>query len=301
MSVKQPVRGGQVRIFVPMRTTLWLLLALLLLNCTDEVDILPGNEPPVVNNVSTLRIENYVNRVFVDLLGREPLDAELATETAVLRRAGLVPAAREALVVKLQTSTDFIEGDTSYRRAHYQHLYNLTKIRCLEGIADATIRSEFLGAATDPDAIARLEALLALRADWQAGVLTPHEALARTIHNDVYDRINMNTTNFVEASFDNLLWRFPTQSEFRAGFDMVEFNAPETLFGGTGSSKTDYVQLLTNDPEMSEGLLIWVYQLTLARRPTTTETAALLDEFHQNRDLERLYRAVLITDEYAGF
>ena len=284
-----------------MRTTLWLLTLAVLAGCTDEVEVLPGNEPPVVNNVSTLRIENYVNRVFVDLLGREPLDAELAAETTALRDANLTRDAREALIVKLQTSTDFIEGDTSYRRAHYQHLYNLTKIRCLEGVSDVTVRGEFLGQAEDPEDIEHLENLLAIREDWQSGAITPHEVFARAIHNLVYDQINMNTTNFVEASFDNLLWRFPTQSEFRAGFDMVEFGAPETLFGGTGSSKTDYVDLLTNDPEMSEGLIIWVYQLTLARRPTTQETAALLDAFHQERDLQRIYRAILVTDEYAGF
>ena len=283
-----------------MRITCYLLL-LLCLGCREETEILPDNEPPVVDNVATLRIENYVNRLFVDLLGREPLDGELDAEVLALREGDLGTEAREALIVKLQTGTDFVEGDTSYARAYSQHLYNLCKIRCLEGVSNPVIRGEFIGLAKTPEDSVRLVRVLQIRAELESASITLHEAFARTIYNDVYDRINMNTSNFVEASFDNLLWRFPTNEEFQAGFNMVEYEMEESLFGATGSNRDNYVQLMTNDREMSEGLIIWAYQLSLARRPTTAETTALLDDFHQHRDLRLVQRTIMVTDEYAGF
>ena len=36
--------------------------------------IIPDNEPPQGQYVSTVQIENYIQRCFIDLLGREALD-----------------------------------------------------------------------------------------------------------------------------------------------------------------------------------------------------------------------------------
>ena len=121
------------------------------------------------------------------------------------------------------------------------------------------------------------------------------------IYNKVYDAINMNTTNFVNASFDNLLWRYPTQTEFQAGFNMVEFSIPESFFGQTGTNRQDYVDIFINSREMFEGLIIWVYQQTLQRRPTTQETFVLLEDFYTHRDIRKVQRVVMVTDEYANF
>ena len=284
-----------------MRAFCYLLLLLSCLACKEETLVLDGNAPPNANRVSAIQIDTYVNRVFIDLLGREPVDAELATEAATLRAADLSVEAREELIVRLQTGTDFIEGDTSYRYAYTQQLYNLVKTRCLEGIGDAVIRNTYLTAAATPEDYQRLVDVLDIRPQLRAGAITFDEVFARLIYNDVYDVINMNTFNFVNASFDNLLWRFPTQAEFQAGFRMVENETTETIFGGTGTNRADYVQLLTSNLEFYEGLLIWQFEYLLARRPTTQETAALLAPFFENKDLEAVQRKLMVTDEYAGF
>jgi len=39
----------------------------------------------------------------------------------------------------------------------------------------------------------------------------------------------------------------------------------------------------------------------LARRPTTEETAAILEDFIQHKDLRLIQRVVMVTDEYANF
>jgi len=266
----------------------------------EETVVIPNNEPPIVNNVPTIKIKNYVNRLFIDLLGREPLDSEIDAEVQALRDADLVESARESLIVKLQTSTDFIEGDTSYQRAYYQHLYNLGKIRCLEGASDATIFEGFSGIDNEEDSL-RLVAALNSRIDMQNQEIVVAEMFGRMIHCFTYDIINMNTTNFVNASFDNLLWRFPTNEEFTAGFNMVENETMQPFLGSTGTNRTEYVDIMINSREMYEGLIIWVYQQSLQRFPTTEETFVLLEDFYTHKDLRLVQRAVMVTDEYANF
>ena len=121
------------------------------------------------------------------------------------------------------------------------------------------------------------------------------------INNAVYDEINMNTFNFVNASFDNLFFRFPTQQEFFAGFNMVEYNQPEIVLGASGQNKEEYVQILVNSREFYEGLIVWSYQTLLAREPSTEEANALMATFFEDHDLQRVQRSIMITDEYAHF
>ena len=274
------------------------LLLFLFGSCSkEELVIVPDNDAPLVNHVPSIKIESYINRIFIDLLGREPVDEEMSRELNALKVAQLSTEARMALIVKLQTNTDFVIGDTSYQRAYFQNLYDLAKIRCLEGVSDAKI--EEVGGADDQEE--RTQAVLATRIDLQNGTIQMHEAFARMIDNAVYDVINMNSFNFVNASFDNLLLRFPTQAEFTAGFDMVDRQQTATLFGQTGQDKTSYIQILTQSREMFEGLLIWSYQKLLSRRPSSLETSLLLDDFFQHKDLQLIQREIMIGDEYANF
>ncbi|MFT4759025.1 MAG: hypothetical protein ACI9XO_000166 [Paraglaciecola sp.] len=278
-----------------------LMMGLLFSSCWKEKTVkITDNQPPIVNNVPAIKIENYVNRIFIDLLGREPLDPEMAAEVATLRQADLSTESREALILKLQVDTNFIEGDTSYQRAYYQHLYDLAKIRTLEGVSEAQI-VQFLSTADFLEDSIRLMNIYQSRTDMQQGNITIEKMFGRMIYNDIYDAINMNTTNFVNASFDNLFWRYPTQTEFQAGFNMVEFSISETFLGETGTNRQDYVDIFINSREMFEGLIIWVYQQALQRRPTTEETFVLLEDFYNNRDIREMQKVVMVTDEYANF
>lgn len=283
----------------------WVLLALftwlLVAGCTKETVVITGNNPPDSNFVPSIKIENYVNRVFIDLLGREPLNVEMNIEVARLKAAQLSDSARLDLILRLQFDTSFVEGDGSYLQAYGQHLYNLAKVRCLEGIGDNRIQFEFLEQELDTAQMLLLQAVLDARIDFIEERIHIGEVFARMIHNAVYDEINMNTTNFVEAAFDNLLWRQPTNSEFAASFDMVEFELPRTLFGETGSNKTDFVRLISESREMYEGLIIWAYEQLLARRPSTVETIELLPNFYQSRDFRHVQRVIMSRDEYANF
>jgi hypothetical protein len=285
--------------------------------CKKEEVLIPDNTPPHYDGVPLVKIQNFVNRLYIDLLAREPLDIEMEQDVKTLQDAKLAREARLAMVVKLQTDTTWIEGDTSYRRAYTQNLYNLAKVRCLEGAADDVIlqRAGNLRFGAVKDSIEgnwegytrkmglreKLLNVVRGRKDLELGHITYDQLYARVIDNGVYDEINMNTVNFVNASFDELLWRFPTQPELFESFNMIELNQPAVLFGKQGISKDDYVEILTNSREMMEGMIIWAYRQLVNRTPSSAETILLLPDYLEHRDIRLIQQHILVTDEYANF
>jgi len=279
--------------------------------------VITDNDPPNWTDVPTLKIENYLNRMYIDLLGRQPLDYERTAGVNKLRETNLAYETRREIVETLQTSDEMIPNDSSYRYVYHERLYTHAKMRVLEG-APNSLFSQLIGnlnfgilvdslngefAAMEAKKIRRdrLQSVLDSQLDHMNGSIGLNTMFARMIYNGVYDEIHMNTFNFVNATFDNLLWRFPTQAEFDAGFAMVELNNPAILFGSTGQNKGDYVEIFEESIEMFEGLIIWAYQALLARTPTSLETSELLYDFYLNRDFRLIQQHILISDEYANF
>ena len=292
-------------------------LLLLSVGCTKDPEIVPDNDAPYYSEVSDLLIENYINRVYIDQIGREPLNSEMNAERMTLKAAGLSFDAREAMILKLQTNTDFVAGDISYKHAYYNRLYEQCKARFMEaasnaeiqevigpiagGILNDSLNGNWEGVAERHLQLAKLQAVLNSEEDYFLGDIGIADMCAFMIHNAVYDEIHMNTFNFVNASFDNLFFRYPTQAEFYAGFNMIEYNQPAALFGQSGQNKLEYVQILVNSREFYEGLIVWSYQSLLAREPSTAETTRLMNELWNDHDLQKIQRAIMVTDEYAHF
>jgi len=287
-------------------------------SCKKDGEIIPDNDAPYYDGISTVVIENYINRLFIDLIGREPLDAEMASELAALKAAELSVSARGTLINKLQTDTTFIEGDSSYKHAYFIRFYELSKARMLEGASDDQINSEFINIISNnvysdsingdsfnmeigKQKIRRLEDVLAIPYDYRTGSIEIKDVYARLLFNEVYDEINMNTFNFLRASFNDLFFRFPTQSEFDKGYEMVEYESPEILFGVSGQNKGDYISIVVNSEEFYEGMIRWLYQTLLVREPTTSEVYNHMATFYADHDLQKVQRVILQTDEYANF
>ena len=123
----------------------------------------------------------------------------------------------------------------------------------------------------------------------------------RLIFNSIYDQINMNSFNFVNASFDDLFYRFPTQAEFDNAYDVIEFNQPAMIFGEVVQNKTEYLNVLTASPEYSEGMVIWAYNSLVARDPSPQEVFEASGDFSSTMNFQSIQRGILISDEYAGF
>lgn len=279
--------------------------------------IVPNNQAPWYDGVPTVLVENYVNRLFIDLLGREPIDAEMDEHVAFLRAGNLSLDARAALITRIQTDTLPVAGDSSYASVYYKRLYEQMKVRLLEGVSDANLNQEIgilrQGAVVDSlngDSTAmrekqalmrKFELVLQSQWDYRYGLQNLDTVCARMVDNPVYDFINMNSFNFINATFDNLYFRFPTQSEFERAYEMVDASEPASLFGQTGSNKDDYIRIVVAQREFWQGLVIWAYKTMLARDPASAEVYQAMQQLQQNRNFHLTLRNILVTDEYANF
>lgn len=282
-----------------------------------EEKVYTDNEANIPHKVSTIKVENYVNRCFIDLLGRTPLETELEAEVDTLKAKNLSKEARVDLVSRLQTDTTFRIGDSSYRIAYYQRMYDLVKARMCEGAADgeflryvgnasfslkqARLLGDSVGVFRAMDIINRNQKVVDCRLDYRKGEITINEMFARMMDNNVYDVINMNTFNFVNASFDDLLYRFPSKAEFDIAYDIIQNNELGVLFGGAASNKREYCILLTESNDFYEGLIKWAYISLLARDPSPQEVHNHYEKIRSTGDFQQLQLDIVITDEYANF
>jgi hypothetical protein len=294
-----------------------ILLLLLFLSCSEEVNVIPDNEPFGSFNISDIKIENYVNRLYIDIIGREPLNEELEAEVEILKESDLNRSVREDIIVKLMTDTIFRPDEFSYKAAYAQNLYNLAKDRCLESLSDGDFTSEIsnlsFGALKDSldgdwdgyyaklESIRKLQVLLDSRQALKDGLIEYHQMFGPMVNNVFYDIINMNTFNFVRATYDQFLWRLPTEQEFEKAFNMIEFNTSEELFGSLGADKNDYINIIVESNGMLEGMVTWAFQSYLNREPTPQELVPILQEYMTTKSINTVITQILVTDEYANF
>lgn len=295
------------------------LVAIIVIGATacKKGELVPDNNAPYYDGVPTVKVQNYVNRLFIDLIGREPLDVEMDAEVATLKSNHLSMESRDALIVKLQTDTNYIPGDSSYFVAYYQRLYNLFKFRLLEGASDADI--DFYMGLSENDAfvdslsgdslamqrakqeVAKYKKVKAIPFDFRNDSIDIRTVFSRLLYNGVYDQINMNSFNFVRASFNDLFGRYPTQSEFDNSFAMVDANESKIVMGQPGQNKGDFINILVHSYEFKEGMIRWAYKTFMAREATTAEVNDLIQDFNTTLNFPHMQKAILKTDEYANF
>lgn len=289
----------------------------LLSACDDKIDVVPDNNPSSEFNISDLKIENYINRLYIDLIAREPTDIELAENLDSLKAGDLSREHRLTIIRKLMTDTTPQINEGSYKEAYKRNLYNLAKIRCLESATDELFRQNrsiaLNGAKKDSllakwdkyyaklNAVRRYDNLLQVNDLLFEGTISFRELFAAIIDNPTYDRINMNTFNFVRATFDQLLWRLPSQQEYDVAFEMIENGIAGEIFGQKGTNKDDYISILINSWGMYEGMVIWAFQNYLQRPPESDELYSLLAEYTNGKTIDFVLEKILATDEYANF
>lgn len=295
-----------------------LLYVLLLAGCTKTVEkVVPGNTAPWYAGIPTVLVENYVNRLFIDLLGREPIDSEMVIYVNFLKDSSLSINSRQQLVQQLQFDTAPAAGDSAYQSIYFKRLYEQMKVRLIEGASDGYLRGEIsilrqsaLVDSLNGDSSAmfrkqaemlKYERILQSQWDYRYGSINLDSMCSFMVNNAVYDFINMNSFNFINATFDNLYFRYPSQSEFTRAYVMVEASNPASLFGLGGTNKQEYIQIIVAQREFWQGLVIWGYKTMLARDPNTAEVYQAMQALLTDRDFHSVLRNILITDEYANF
>lgn len=283
----------------------------------DQNVIFKENKPVDPTGVPTIVVENYVNRIFIDLLGRAPTDVELETYTTLLKDSNLKEETRVSIISKLQSDTIEQNNDGTYRDIYYYNFHNNIKAKCIEGASDgelakvignvsfdlkiARLQGDSVRVYRDSAIIKRTERLIKAQGEYKEGSIDIRDYFMFALNNPVYDQINMNSFNFVNASFDDLFSRFPTDYEFFQAYEIIEYNRAGYLFGGSATNKNEYCRLLTNSNEFTEGVIRWQYTLMLSREPTTAELVDLMSTFHTSKDVQWVQQQLIKTNEYANF
>ncbi|MBX7241400.1 MAG: hypothetical protein K1X92_06595 [Bacteroidia bacterium] len=301
---------------------IWVLAGFFLFSlssCRDEgkLIIIEDNNPPPYEGIPTILIENYVNRLYIDLIGREPTDAEMQSETDFLKSQGLQESARYNLISKLQSNTTYQEGDSSFFIAYYHRLYELWKGRFIEGASNEDIESEIgifeyallgdsltgntQGVEANRAIIRKFKAVIQSEFAYRKGEIKVEDVFERMLNNALYDKINMNTFNFIRASFQDIFGRYPTDSEYNDCYNTIEYSTAGTLFGVSCSNKDEYITILTHSREAKEGIIRWAYSTLLAREAKTAEVFKAMQDFNNTGNFQKVQADILVTDEYAGF
>ncbi|MDA1336536.1 MAG: hypothetical protein O2818_06570 [Bacteroidetes bacterium] len=284
--------------------------------CKPEEFTYEDNPVPPYDEISTILVQNYINRMYIDLIGREPTDAEMERDVSILEGDSLSPEIRIQVIQNLVLNTDTIDGLT-YRGQYHQKLYTDLKARFLEGASDAilyerygvlrssaindSINGNWVSYSINQAAAERLLDVLDCPEQLESGEIDVREACTRMIWNAIYDQINMNSFNFVNATFDDLYQRFPTQAEFDVSYNIVEYNQPNLIFGMSASDKESYIEALLWNPEWKEGMVRWQFRSMLARDPSDAEILEGLIQFDMNLWTSDIQTYILQSDEYAGF
>lgn len=299
-------------------TLLFCVFFLLIFACKKESKVkIDKNIAPDPGTVSTIKIQHYVTKLFIDLLGRTPTEFERNFEVEQLKADALSFESRERLIRKLQRDTNYVAGDSSYFIAYTNRLYEVCKARFIEGAEDdvfhqqignhkfaiyiARLEGDSVAVFRNLDEIARNQRVLDSKALLRSGLMTFNEMVAAMLNNAAYDIINMNSFNFINASFDDLYGRFPTIQEYNTIFPVIEQNNAAVLFGFPIQNKTEYCRALTENNEFYEGMLRWTYATLLGREPNPTESYHHFMAYRNHKDFRELQLLLLRTNEYAQF
>ena len=133
------------------------------------------------------------------------------------------------------------------------------------------------------------------------GNISVNELHRRMVYNSIYDDINMNTFNYINAVFDNLLFRYPTTYEFNQCQLMIDDNSTQILMGRSGNNKLDVSTIICDSDEFYEGLVNWSYITFLGRQASAQERDILMNDLVINNDYQKIQRIIMSSDEYAHF
>lgn len=286
-----------------MKPSYILLLCLLFFACSKKERIyIPDNEAPPDVSVSTLKLETYVTKCYIGLLGRKPTDMELAQGVQYLRDNNLSYSGRKLMLLNILAQDEFLvktylNDGTLLLNSWDMDLFSFYLDRNLDARLDTQF-SQFT-ALIDTN-IVGLEKLLAIPNDLLSGTIDIRTMHARMVNNFAYGEINMGGENFVRSVFDHFLLRNPTVAELAEGIKMFDgFEA--VVLNQTGDSQYDFVQIFFNSNAYNEGQVRWAFRRFLYRDADTEELAYYTNVFRLSGSHKVLFTELLTLNEYAGF
>jgi len=284
-----------------MRKALFLFAIVIIASCTKVEDVLvDGNIIPPDNTIENTTIENYINKLYISTIGREPTSSEFDANFETLREDNLDQESRE----------EVIDGILA-KEEYYNNLFKLESANILNGVDTAMINERyylykyFLMNATGFDSIyigyefERLSVLKQALLDLNAEIITNTELYKRMVNNNFYDDINMGTENFIVSCFQNFMGRYPTEAEVENSSVMVD-GGNSTLFFQAGNGKDDFIDIFFSSDEYFTGQTSILFKRYLFRNPSSEESVNYSLDYINSNDYKELQKRILSTNEFIG-
>lgn len=276
------------------------LLMMAACNKTEEV-VVKNNVPPDDHTIDSTTIEIYVNKAYINLLGREPVGNEKQDGITFLKQGDFTKTRRGEFVAQFF-------GLQEYKR----NLHNIARNELLRNLDSSEVAFQialFQQLLTQPQyapfydminiELNRLNEYQNIMNDLIAGTLDYRGMLKRCVNNYFYDQINMGTENFVVSTYQNFLYRYPTDAELLSGKTMVD-GGTAVVFLQEGKTKSDYITIFFNSADYYEGQVRYLFTKYLFREPTSAEIALYAALYQNSGSYQDLQKEIFSLDEYAG-
>ena len=278
-----------------------LFFVLIISSCTKIEDVIVGgNTHPTDPTIENTVIENYVNKLYISTIGREPTKIEFDDNFETLREANLSQQSREIVIDKVLDKAEY-----------FNNLFKIESANILNGVDTAMINERyylykyFLMNASGFDSIyigyefERLSVLKQALPDFNVGLITNTELYKCMVNNNFFDDINMGTENFVVAMFQHFLLRYPTGAEVENAKTMVD-DGNATVFFETGNGKDDFISIFFSSDEYYTGQTSILFNRYLFRNASSEESVNYSLDYINTDDYKNLQRRILSTNEFIG-
>jgi len=283
-----------------MRVSLYLFV-ILTISCTKvEEVIVDGNTHPIDPTIENMIIENYVNKLYISTIGREPTTIEFDSDYGILRESNMNQESREEVINGILTKDEY-----------NNNLFKLESEHLLLGLDTADINQNIhvlnvlistaqgLELLYFEDALEKMLKLQEVLPGLSNGTISTFEMHKRMVNNNFYDEINMGTENFVVSMFQSFMQRYPTLSELENGKLMVNDNNA-SIFFIPGNCKLDFINIFIESDEYYTGQTNILFNRYLFREPTSEESVNYSLDYINSQDYKLLQRRVLSTNEFIG-
>ena len=281
----------------------WLfILPFLFVSCSkNEEVVVPGNIAPPDTTIENVKYEDYINRSYILVCGREPDTVEMKSALDILKPAKL----------NLNSRNQFLNVVFS-KPEYLPHVYDNWRVELLNNLDTADITNYigiftfYLGDSTFQYAwpllqyeIGRLQLLQSAASQYKNKQISIRELQLRMLNNYFYDQINMGSSNFVLTSFQHFINRNPTNDELNNGISMVN-GLNGLLFLKAGASKDEYLNIFFASNDYYEGAVNRIYSDFLFHKPTSLEMTLATQKYKSSGDYEQAQKDVMSTNEFVG-
>ena len=284
-----------------MKGLLFIFSFLIITSCTKVEDVIVGgNTNPPDLTIENITIDNYINKLYISAIGREPTETEFDSHFEVLRNSNLSQESREIVITEILNKEEY-----------YNNLFKLESANILTGIDTADINqnihvlnvllsnSQGLDSMYFYDNLQRMLKLQEVLPGLSSGAISNIEMHKRMINNSFYDEINMGTENFVVSIFQNFIQRYPSFSELESGKTMVD-GGNANLFLVPGNGKEDFINIFFSSDEYFTGQTNILFNRYLFRNPNSEESVNYSLDYMETEDYKILQKRILSTNEFIG-